>query len=161
MIHAIDIFFRLLNFGVVVAGLVYVVKKYAIPMINNFMRKEQQAFDDLQHQNSEIQKCCNRISEEYDSQEKWFNDIEQKFVKWQDVVAQKDEQRKHDEHATTVIMQERYNARASAVAQKRFVQKEVLPMLDSVHNQLKTKYKHHADQKSYVQHLVASVKDKS
>lgn len=161
MIQTIDVFFRILNFLVVLVGIFYIIQRYAIPFIKDFMAQEKQTFDDLHRKNNDIQQQRGSIEQEYADQEEWFNSIEEKFMEWQKTVEQRQHAKESLQQEIVKNMQERYDARLYAVSKKKFVKQEVLPMLDTVRDSLMKQYKKSADQKNYVHKLVNAVKERS
>lgn len=89
----VDAFFSVLNFGVLVAFLVYIGKKYIAPRIRENMVKD---YHDLEHLHEELQELTddqNHLEESIVAQEDYAKLLFKKINHWRNSV---DLQREHD-----------------------------------------------------------------
>ncbi len=86
MISLIDLFFKLINFGVVIALLTYVVKKYLVPQMQQAIVKDHQDFIGLHDEHRHLMVEQEVLEEAIVSQEDLAKGLFKKINQWRNTV---------------------------------------------------------------------------
>lgn len=82
----VDIFFTLLNFGILVGGLLYTFKKWVLPKVQEELVNEQAEQELIASRRENLEKRYLALDSEQDAREQWYRDLSYKVVVWKDAV---------------------------------------------------------------------------
>lgn len=159
MIMSIDTIFKVLNFGLVVAVIGYLVRRYGVPYIVSSMKAEQQEQKSLEVKLQDIENLVKEIENAIKQQEQEYQAMQDRFSSWQKIVADKQEQ-------DQVAMQERakqielQNVQKIKSLQVRRLMKQQMPLVvDNAEKKLQQELEQDsAKRKEYVMALVSFLK---
>ena len=159
--NVVNIIFRLFDFFVVIGLIIFIIKKYAIPMVEKLLQEYNVFINSLKTDCEELQSQSRSIYENIQDQERSFQILQARFEVWRKkcderVVIQETEQQKID-----ASMQKRFLVRSEHI-KNDIAMKEQLPMiLDTTLKNLEQKFHETDIQKQYIDGLIQVMKEQS
>lgn len=161
MIHLIDIIFRFLDFFVIIVLAVYGIKHYLIPTVEKMLREYGVFIYNLESDCKNLELQSQAIYENIQDQDRQFQTLEAKFKIWQKkcdalIVSEQQEQLIIEQK-----MQKRFQVRSVFIKNDHLIKQQLPAILDSIADDLQTKFRSIDTQKQYIDTLIDVMKEPS
>lgn len=156
MIITVDTLFKILNFALLLAVVVYCMRRYGISFILSSMAKEEQDKKELNQKHKKLLQEYDFLDKDMQSQSQFFEGMKKKFYLWEQIVQRKIEQYEVEQKKIQHEIEDMHNQQRKALKYQKFLKQEFPTMVKEVEKDLRNQFDEHPDKKKlYVTKLLS------